>query len=48
MAYHHIYPWLKGNLIHVDLDFNFEKPDHDFPERLNLMLDRFENGDLMQ
>ena len=48
MTYHHIHPWLKGNLIYVDLDFNFEKGDHEFSERLNLMLDRFESGDLME
>lgn len=46
IAYHHIHPWLCGNLVHVDLDFNFEKSHQDVVSRLNIMLDRFENGDL--
>ena len=47
IAYHHIHPWLLGNLVHVDLDFDFGKVD-DFTARLNMMLDRFEKGDLME
>ena len=46
IAYHHIHPWLCRNLVHVDLDFNFEKSYKDVVTRLNIMLDRFENGDL--
>jgi hypothetical protein len=45
IAYHHIQPWLMGNLIHVDFDFNLERME-DVTVRLNTMLDRFENGDL--
>ena len=47
IAYHHIHPWLLGNLVHVDLDFDFGKVN-DFAVRLNSMLDRFESGDLME
>ncbi|KAF8813074.1 hypothetical protein BYT27DRAFT_7085341, partial [Phlegmacium glaucopus] len=46
ITYHHLHPWLQGNLVHIDFDFNFENSTNDFNIRLNRMLDRFENGDL--
>lgn len=47
IAYNHIQPWLGGNLVHVDIDFNFKGLNvQDFIARLDTMLDRFENGDL--
>lgn len=46
LAYHHLQPWLQGNIVHVSFDFNFERFDNDVKVRLNSMLDRFESGDL--
>jgi hypothetical protein len=47
--YHHLKPWLQGNLVHIDMDFNFsEVPHNDFEFRLGLMLDTFETGDLQE
>jgi hypothetical protein len=48
LVYHHIHSWLHGNLVHVDFDFNLEKYDNDFVTRLDMMLDRFINGDLKE
>jgi hypothetical protein len=48
ITYIHLLPWLRGNLVHVDLDFNFEDSNNDFEDRLNAMLNRFENGDLKE
>ena len=46
LTYHHIQPWLHGNLVHVEFDFNFERYGNENIVHLNEMLDRFENGDL--
>lgn len=49
IAYHHIHPWLHGNAIHIDLDFNFDDiPKNDFASRLGTMLDSFECGHLKE
>lgn len=48
IAYHHVHPWLHGNLVHVDLDFNLLEGAEDFKDRMNAMLNRFEKGDLKE
>jgi len=49
IAYHHIYPWLHGNAVHISLDFNFnDVPQNDFETRLDNMLDVFEHGHLQE
>ena len=48
ICYNHIEPWLQGNLVHVDFDFNFANFDNNVVIRLNMMLDRFEHGDLKE
>lgn len=48
LTFHHLQPWLRGNLIHVELDFNFKNGVKGFQSRLDSMLDRFENGDLRE
>lgn len=47
-AYDRLQPWLLGNLVHVDFDFNFEAGDNDFRTCLRSMFDRFEDGDLKE
>ena len=50
-TYYHLHPWLQGNLIHIDMDFNFDDVPHnlnDFVSQLGLMLDAFETGDLKE
>ncbi|KIM40990.1 hypothetical protein M413DRAFT_28089 [Hebeloma cylindrosporum] len=43
LTYHHIRDWLRGNVVHIDLDFNFDDvPHNDFETRLNNMLDAFD------
>ena len=45
MAYNHLYSWLHGNVLHVDMDFNLDDvPNNDFETRLNTMLSSFEKG----
>ena len=47
--YYHLHPWLQGNLVHIDMDFNFNNvPHNDFASRLGSMLDAFETGDLQE
>jgi hypothetical protein len=46
IAYQHVHPWLIGNLVHADLNFNLLEGMDDFIARMNAMLDRFEKGDL--
>jgi hypothetical protein len=48
LTYHHLQPWLQGNVVHVECDFNFNDVNDDFEVRLNDMLKRFEDGDLKQ
>ena len=48
ICYNHIEPWLQGNLVHVDFDFNFVNFDNDVVVHLNMMLDRFGHGDLKE
>jgi hypothetical protein len=45
ITYHHLAPWLQGNLVLVDLMFNFEDPKNDFDSQLDSMLQDFEEGD---
>jgi hypothetical protein len=43
LAYHHMFDWLHGNVVHVSLDFHFaDVPQNDFESRLNAMLVAFE------
>ena len=46
ITYHHLSPWLHGNLILVDLIFNFNDPKNDFESKLGDILDCFDGGDL--
>ena len=48
ITYHHLSPWLHGNLVLVDLAFNFDDPKNNFESNLNDMLNRFEGGDLKE
>lgn len=49
LTYYHLQPWLQGNLVHIDMDFNLDDvPHNDFQSRLDLMLDAFEMGELQQ
>jgi hypothetical protein len=48
IVFQHLQPWLQGNLVLVELDFNFEKGIDGFQSRLKNMLDRFEDGDLKE
>jgi len=45
LAYHHLHPWLQGNLVHINMDFNFNGVSYnDFESRLDSMLNEFETG----
>jgi hypothetical protein len=48
ITYHHLSPWLHGNLVLVDLTFNFDDPKNDFESNLDDMLERFDGGDLKE
>jgi len=48
ITYHHLNPWLHGNLILVDLTFNFDDSESDFESNLGNMIDRFDGGDLKE
>ena len=44
MTYHHLAEWLQGNLVMVDLTFNFDDTNNQFESQLDIMLDAFETG----
>ena len=44
VTYHHLAPWLQGNLVLVDLVFNFDDPQNNFQSQLDSMLQEFEEG----
>jgi hypothetical protein len=44
---HHLCPWLHGNLILVNVLFNFDNLKNDFKSKLDNML-RFDDGDLKE
>jgi hypothetical protein len=44
MTYHHLAEWLQGNLVMVDLTFNFDDTNNQFESQLDIMLDGFETG----
>ena len=48
ITYHHLSPWLHGNLVLVDLSFNFDNPKNDFGSKLDDMINRFDDGDLKE
>lgn len=49
LAYQHLQQWLKGNIIHIDLDFNMmDVPENDWSSRLDRMLESFEFGEYKQ
>lgn len=49
ITYCHLHPWLQGNVVHIDMDFNFDDvPHNDFESRLDLMLNAFETGHLQE
>jgi hypothetical protein len=43
IVYHHLLPWLRGNLVYFELDFDFRVPQsiHNFQDRLEEMVDAF-------
>ena len=43
--YYHLMPWLQGNLVLVDLMFNFDDTQNNFESQLDIMLQDFEEGD---
>jgi hypothetical protein len=46
LTYHHLQPWLQGNIVHIDLDFNMTDVSHnDWAIRRDSMLDFFETGE---
>jgi hypothetical protein len=49
IVYYHLWGYMRGNVVHVALDFNFESGESvaSYSQRLNSVLDRLENGDLM-
>jgi hypothetical protein len=49
LVYTHLQPWLQGNIIHIDLDFNLtDVPHNDWVTRLDRMLDSFETGEFKE
>ena len=43
LTYTHLQPWLQGNTVHIDLDFNMtDVPHNDWAIRLDSMLNLFE------
>jgi hypothetical protein len=49
LTYHHLQPWLQGNIVHIDLDFNMtDVPHNDWAIRLASMLDSFETGEFKE
>jgi hypothetical protein len=50
MVYNHLWTYMKGNVAHVALDFNFGsgKGLDSYGHRLNTVLDHLENGELKE
>jgi len=50
MVYGHLWTYMKGNVAHVALDFNFEsrKGMDSYGKRLNTVLDHLEDGGLKE
>lgn len=48
IVYHHLAEWLQGNLVLVDLTFNFDDPNNQFESNLDTMLESFETGDFKE
>jgi hypothetical protein len=50
MVYSHLWTYLKGNVAHVALDFNFKsgKGMDSYSKRLNRVLDHLEDGGLKE
>ncbi|EDR03103.1 uncharacterized protein LACBIDRAFT_307567 [Laccaria bicolor S238N-H82] len=48
LTYHHLAPYLHGNLVLVNLTFNFNKPRKHFNSQLENMLQEFEDGDFKE
>lgn len=44
ITYHHLVPWLQGNLVLVELIFNFDDTNNNFDTQLDTMLQDFEDG----
>ncbi|KIK03069.1 hypothetical protein K443DRAFT_131586 [Laccaria amethystina LaAM-08-1] len=44
LTYHHLAPWLHGNLVLIDLMFNFDDPKNNFNSQMECMLHEFEEG----
>lgn len=48
IIYHQLHPWLKGNLVYVDIDFDVHEYQADFEDRLDNMLEVFITGSLQE
>jgi hypothetical protein len=50
LTYHNIYPWLRGHISHVDIDFNLDTDESidDFLLRQQQLMDLFESGQLKE
>ena len=45
LTYHHLAPYFQGNLVLVNLTFNFDKPRRYFDSQLESILQEFEDGE---
>jgi len=48
ITYHHLAPWLHGNLVLVNMEFNFDDPKINFESQLDDMLGRFASGEFAE
>ena len=48
LTYHHLAPYLHGNLVLVNLMFNFDKPRRYFNFQLENMLQEFKDGEFKE
>lgn len=44
IVFHHLQPWLQGNLIHVDIILNFRNGKEEFESLFSAVLDKFEDS----
>jgi hypothetical protein len=50
IAYHHLHPWLQGNVAHFDIDFDLstEASHKNFLDRHSYMLEMLESGEFQR
>jgi hypothetical protein len=48
IAYHHLLPWLRGNVAHIDMEFNFgtDFVEQDFHGRMDQLMKMLDHGHL--